>query len=132
MNRVQHRTPESSRPRVLLVEDNYVIGLVTKQHLEQMGYDVVGPVASLGEALHRSKTETFAGAILDVNIRGGTSELVARELLARGCPFFFVTGYASPMLISEQLRQKLRLGKPVTEDVLRDAVNRQFGPGQGG
>jgi len=33
--------------------------------------------------------------VLDINLRGGTSEPVARELKARSIPFVAITGYAS-------------------------------------
>lgn len=124
----QPAPPVEPRPRVLVVEDNYAIGMVMCGHLESLGYEPVGPVASLAEGIRRSRGEPFSGAILDVNIRGGTSELIARELIVRGVPFFFVTGYASPLLISESLRGHLRLSKPLTPDMLREATQRHFRP----
>lgn len=118
--------PENPR-RVLLVEDNYIIGLGIANQIRESGFEPVGPIPSLREGLEMARRDGWAGAILDINIRGGSSELIARELEGRGVPFFFVTGYASPMLISDQMRSHFRLSKPVTNEALRSALQRQFG-----
>lgn len=119
-------TQVQERPRVLVIEDNFVIGMSICSQLDVLGFASVGPVASLAEGLRRAKDEQFDGAILDVNIRGGTSELIARALEDKSIPFFFVTGYASPLHFSEKLRAHMRLTKPITTQALREAMEKQF------
>lgn len=109
--------------RVLVIEDNFLVGMRMVGLLDSLGYSVVGPIASLHEGLRLAREQTWEAAVLDVNIIGGTSELIARELDARGIPFIFVTGYASPFLISDRIKKRLRLSKPVTIDQLKIALS---------
>jgi DNA-binding response OmpR family regulator len=68
--------------RVLIVENEFMIGLDVSLHLASAGYDVVGPVGSVRKAL---KLEPRCDvAVLDVNLGGETSEPVARKLRASG------------------------------------------------
>jgi ActR/RegA family two-component response regulator len=115
-----------SRPAVLIVEDNFLVGVMIASLVRKMGYQVVGPVPSVDKGLHAARSMELAGAVLDINIRGGTSEDIALELESRGVPFFFVTGYASPLLISEKLKATLRLSKPVNEGEFKTAVGSRF------
>lgn len=117
--------------KVLLVEDTFLVGMMLAERVRSFGYECVGPVASLREGLDLARRESFSGAILDVNIKGGTSDLIARELESRGCPFFFVTGYASPLLLSESLKARPRLSKPISDRILRETMQAHFGGGGG-
>ncbi len=116
----------SGRAPVLVVEDNFLIGMMIVGLVRRLGFNPHGPVPSVDEAVHAAKTLELSGAVLDINIRGGTSEGVALALEARGVPFFFVTGYSSPLLISERLKTTLRLSKPVSEIEFRRAVDLSF------
>ncbi len=83
-----------ARPvRILVVEDEPLIAMVIEDALETLGWDMVGPIARLDEALAAAETEDFDCALLDVNIRGGTSYPVGALLLERGCPVLFATGH---------------------------------------
>src|SRR5262245_54139271 len=114
------RDPEGREPlRVLLVEDNFFVAIDVQRILESCGCQVVGPVPSLKEGLALAGEEPLSGAILDINILGGTSESIADELGRRGTPFFFITGYGSPGRLPERLRDRPRLHKPLDERALR-------------
>lgn len=105
--------------RVLLVEDNYLIAMLMTDVLRSFGCDIVGPVASVDDALEKVKSAELDAAVLDINVIGGSSAPIAEELSERGVPYLFVTGYGSPKVLSEGLRQKLRLNKPVDERTLK-------------
>jgi CheY-like chemotaxis protein len=77
--------------RVLVVEDEPMIAMVVEDTIEMMGYQIVGPVAQLDDALALATCGDFDCAVLDINIRGGNSYAVADLLLKRGCPFLFTT-----------------------------------------
>jgi CheY-like chemotaxis protein len=77
--------------RVLVVEDEPMIAMVVEDTIEMMGYQIVGPVAQLDDALALATCGAFDCAVLDINIRGGNSYAVADLLLKRGCPFLFTT-----------------------------------------
>uniref|UniRef100_UPI0035C9BD82 response regulator n=1 Tax=uncultured Sphingomonas sp. TaxID=158754 RepID=UPI0035C9BD82 len=107
--------------RVLVVEDEPMIAMVVEDTIELMGYQVVGPVALLEEALALATSGEFDCAILDINIRGGKSYAVADLLLKRGCPFLFTTGY-SDWSMPKHLVSEKRLTKPYSSHQLESEL----------
>ena len=81
--------------RLLLVEDEYLIAAEQAQTLEELGIEVVGPVATVKEALAVAEDDSFRldGAVLDINLHEGRVFPVADALRMRGVPFIFTTGY---------------------------------------
>lgn len=111
---------------ILLVEDNFLVGTSIKLMLEELGCEVTGPTPSLERAMELALEKSFHGALLDINIIGGTSAPIAELLQSKGCPIIFVTGYGSPMHLSAQLMKVRRLNKPVDVDILRDVLIHDF------
>jgi DNA-binding response OmpR family regulator len=103
--------------RVFVVEDETMISMALEDTIEMLGYQIIGPVAQLDEALILATNGDFDCAILDVNIRGGKSYAVADLLLKRGCPFFLTTGYSDWSLPKHLTGQK-RLTKPYSTSEL--------------
>jgi|SRR6185503_19337172 len=112
--------------RVLLVEDNFLVATDLEWMLRELGCEVVGPVASVEEGVELATRERLDGAVLDVNITGGNSGAIARLLRSRHCPFFFVTGYASPAFDDVSFSRARRLRKPVDVLQLQDAIVAEF------
>ncbi len=109
--------------QVLLVEDNFLVGTSIRSTLQAMGCTVVGPYATADEAIEAFDESGADLGILDINIRGGTSEPVASVLEARGVPYCFVTGYRSPVILDDRLRQVVRVPKPVEKRPLAAAMH---------
>ncbi|MGO8955159.1 MAG: response regulator [Rhodomicrobium sp.] len=84
--------------RILIVEDNALLALELGQGLEHAGFETVGPATSVEQALSLLDTRGCDAAVLDINLRGGTSEPVAHGLKARSIPFVTITGYAQGQL----------------------------------
>jgi CheY-like chemotaxis protein len=103
--------------RVLVVEDEPMIAMMIEDSIEALGYQIIGPVALLDEALALAAKEGFDCAILDINIRGGNSYAVADMLLTQGCPFVLATGYGNWSL-PKHLACEKRLTKPYSSDAL--------------
>jgi PAS domain S-box-containing protein len=82
-----------SGKRLLMAEDEFLVGLMAKRILESFGAVVAGPYGRLADALVAAKGDPFDGAVLDFNLAGETAEPLADLLLARGVPFCFLTGY---------------------------------------
>jgi DNA-binding response OmpR family regulator len=99
--------------RVLVVEDELLLAATIELVLEDLSYEIVGPVPTLEKALKLARDERFDVAILDVTIRGGKVYPVAEVLLARGIPFVFASGYGE-WALPEALRDQPRLTKPFT------------------
>ena len=81
--------------KVLLVEDDYLIASAMLGELEDAGALVIGPAASVEQALALIDRAAVDAAILDVNLNGETVFPVAEVLTARGIPFVFATGYSN-------------------------------------
>lgn len=83
-----------TRPRVLLVEDEFLLSTVLIADLRAAGYEVIGPCSTLSTATQAVQSQSLDGAILDINLRGELVYPVAEELARRRIPFVFLSGYA--------------------------------------
>ena len=126
-------TGGAGRLRVLVVEDEALIGMDIEDAVEQLGHEVVGPIAELDEALDLATIATLGCAILDINIRGGSSYPVIDVLRERGLPVLLLTSYDERTL-PERLHQETRLAKPFTgaqlDKEIRDLCARAASSGQ--
>lgn len=86
-------TSELTAKRVLVVEDELLISMVIEDILADEGCQVIGPFASLPDALAATRRGGFDLALLDVNLRGEKVYPVAEILAEQGVPFMFLSGY---------------------------------------
>lgn len=77
---------------ILLVEDEFLIALDVQMHLQEAGYAVLDPVASVEDAMSALDQARVCAAILDMNISGSTSIPIAERLQTEGTPFIFLSG----------------------------------------
>jgi CheY-like chemotaxis protein len=82
-----------STSRVLVVEDELLVGMLLQDMLEDLGYAIVGPIARHDEALGAAREGEFELAVVDLNLGGKSGTAIADVLMARGVPFVFATGY---------------------------------------
>ena len=87
--------PGERQPRVLLVEDEALVAMMIQETLAEFGFDVLGPVATVSEALAAARDQCIDAAVLDINLGDDLVYTVAEILARRGVPFVFVTGYDS-------------------------------------
>ncbi len=78
--------------RILVLEDEPMIAMMTSRMIADLGGEVVGPFAS-AEAARAGLQQAPDAAFLDVNIDGRVVYDFAAELQKRGVPFAFLTGY---------------------------------------
>jgi CheY-like chemotaxis protein len=97
--------------RVLVVEDEMMVAMLMEDLLEGFGCTIVGPAASITNALLLIANEALDGAMLDLNLAGHSVYPVANELARRDIPFIFVTGYGDQEL-SGDYNNRPRLPKP--------------------
>ena len=83
----------SGKPRVLVVEDEYLVALLVEDMLGSLGFEVREIASNLGAATEAANRGDFDVAILDVNLNGSLSNPVAEILIERNIPFIFATGY---------------------------------------
>jgi PAS domain S-box-containing protein len=91
-------TPADTTPlrgrRVLLAEDEPLMGIELRAMLEELGCIVLGPAATFEETQALAASERGVdAAVLDVNLEGRPSFPVADLLAARGVPVAFVTAH---------------------------------------
>jgi CheY-like chemotaxis protein len=107
--------------RVLVVEDEMLIGMLLEDMLVDMGYEVVGIIPRVNDALAAAQREAFDFAILDVHLNGQAVFPVADLLVERGIPFVFATGYGERGL-PDQYRNRPILQKPFAKDDLEKTL----------
>ena len=110
-----------ARPRVLVVEDEYLIRMLLEDMLEELGYDMAAGVGTISEASEVAANGDFHVAILDVNLDGQEIYPVADILAERGLPFVFVTGYGERTL-PDPHRGRPALQKPFQAEQLKAAL----------
>ena len=110
--------------RVLVVEDESLIGMLAEDLLEQLGCRMVGLVSSVGKALEVAKGAEIDLALLDVDIGGEPVYPVASALQKRGVPFLFMSGYGG---LEEPWRGRPIVQKPFDLDQLRREMERVLG-----
>lgn len=110
---------EPAKPRILVVEDEAVVAFDIKAILTQAGAEVIGPAATLADALRLSDHDGLCGAILDVRLGEDAAWPVAEYLAEKGIPFLFHTSYADMAIEQSAWAGKKILHKPATS---RDVV----------
>ncbi len=124
MNSVEPK-PSSTRPlRVLVVEDSYHAATMVCSILESMGVEILGPSPTVKHAMQTLDRVSCDAAVLDINLGKESVQPVAERLRDAKIPFFFVSGYSSPNLISTEFRSRVHLHKPVEPDLIRREIDR--------
>ena len=84
--------------RVLVVEDEMLVLMMIEDMLADLGCKSVTSAATVDRALALIHEEVFDVVMLDRNLNGNDSHVVAESLAALGVPFFYVTGNTSRSL----------------------------------
>lgn len=103
-----------------------MVAMLIEDLLAELGYTVIGPASRVEQALDLLASEEVDGALLDVNLLGARSYPVADALLARSCPFVFVTGYGEAGL-DPDYRAHPVLQKPFTRDSIERMMAAHIG-----
>lgn len=98
--------------RVLVVEDEVLIGMMLEDMLTDLGCQVVGPSINMDEALRTVQDPNIDLAILDLNLNGVSALPIAEMLRVRRVPIIFSTGYGVADSMSDQYKQFPTLAKP--------------------
>ena len=110
-------------PRILVVEDEFLIALEMVEALRAAGYQVLGPAPSVDTALELLKVERPDAAILDVNLAGECVTPVAEALRIMVVPFILASGYVAADLEAEPvLRGAVNIGKSWRVELLLEEL----------
>jgi DNA-binding response OmpR family regulator len=96
-----------NRASILVAEDEPFIALDLALAIEDAGGEVVGPAASVKDALSLLDAHSVVAAILDVNLIDGDISPVVECLMERGVPLILQTGVGIPSAFprSDRLHQ---------------------------
>jgi PAS domain S-box-containing protein len=118
------------RKRVMLVEDETLVGMMMRDMLVELGLFVIGPICSMEEARHALEGQSYDCAILDLNLNGEMVYSIADHFERRGTPFAFVTGYGSESLDRRFAHVPL-MQKPIVREMLAAFVRTHLAPDAG-
>lgn len=110
--------------RILLVEDEALVGMMMRDTLVEAGFFVIGPIARLDEAIAATDSHQFDSAILDVNVAGNFVYPLADLLRKKDIPFIFMTGY-DDRAIEPRFSEVVILQKPLDERVLMNVLGHE-------
>lgn len=84
-----------NRPKILVVEDEFIVAFELKAALEAMGYAVCGMVSSGEDAIEFVEREEPDCVLMDVSLKGAMDGIeAARHIRARfGIRSAFLSGY---------------------------------------
>ncbi|PSJ39699.1 response regulator [Allosphingosinicella deserti] len=106
--------------RILIVEDEPLIAFDNEYLLTDAGYEVIGTVDSLAEAVRVLSEEQVDLVLSDITLRGdGDGMDVARAAAAKNVPVLFVTGNCPIEAHSLGIGC---LAKPYTDKILKNAL----------
>lgn len=114
--------PDMAGRKILVVEDEWMIAQHLSMLLEDLEYEVIGPVSNVADALLKIESEHIDCALLDANLNGTSSSPIADAMIAHGSPFIMVTGYGGLDLPTEAMNVAPRLNKPFVEHELKAAL----------
>jgi len=124
-------TKESSvKADVVLLEDDALINISTSGAIEEMGHGVRS-FMHLRDCTEAVRERLPDIAVLDVNVAGETSYVLAQWLDDRHVPVIFLTGYEKPSL-DARLQHRPACRKPCDPQELKKLIADALGPRRGG
>lgn len=111
--------------KVLLLEDEVLIGLDLESQLADMGFEVTNTLDE-ASALAAERTTDFILAILDLHIRGKVAADLIGRLRAKRVPIIICSG-SSGETVPDLIEGLPYLSKPYSEADIRRTVNELVG-----
>jgi CheY-like chemotaxis protein len=116
------RSP-SERPKVLVVEDEFIIALDLSETVQDLGYQLEGPFEGNEEAIEAIEDDGLPdAAILDVFTADGEIYPLADRLVEAGVPIVFHSGHVTPAEVKARYPDAQACAKPCPPDRLIDAL----------
>ncbi len=112
--------------RILLVEDSWMVAAGLAELLKAWGADVLGPVATISDALRLICERTIDAALVDINLRGGERAYgLIDRLYDQGIRVVVMSGYADVSMTQGKVAAILQ--KPLKPDLLLQSLGRSSG-----
>lgn len=111
------------RIRILAVEDEAMIAMELKDMLEELGHEVIGPAATVDDALALLKQTAPDAAVVDANLTGQSARPVVESLSKAGIPMVLASGY-EPRELSDLEISGVLVRKPYSKKDLDNALSK--------
>lgn len=108
--------------RILVAEDEMIVAFNLCETLEEGGFEIEGPhatVASAGRAVERSLPDI---ALLDVSLQDDLSYNLAKQLIAQGVPVVFHSGLHTRESVTRNFPDATVLLKPCPPAEVLEAI----------
>ena len=113
--------PWLSGKSILIVEDEFLIGLMLIKEIAGAGGTSIGPATSVAEALQEIESRIIDLVILDAKLVDGSGAELAVCLEERRIPYVVVSGY-DKVNLPDELRRAPFIAKPISVPVLLEAI----------
>ena len=115
------------RPKVLVVEDEFIIALDLSETVQDLGYELEGPFEGKEAAIEAIEEGMPDLAILDVFTADGEVYPLADKLVEAGVPIVFHSGHVTPAEVRALYPDAVACAKPCPPDRLIDAMQEAVG-----
>lgn len=116
--------PLNVKPCILVVEDEVFLAMDVEVALTEAGFRVLGPAASVKDALYLLGDERPDAAVLDFNLGREKATPVALKLKSLGVPFVLASASGpSELARYDVLADAANVGKPTDMKRLLEAVH---------
>jgi CheY-like chemotaxis protein len=106
------------RVRVLIVEDEVLLALHAEELVRELGFDTVGPVGRVKDAIELIASQDISIALLDVRLRRDEEVYPVADLLRKkAIPFILTTAFASDG-IDKRYGKEIVIMKPYSQEEL--------------
>lgn len=110
------------RPRILVAEDEIIIGIDLCDTVEEAGYRVEGPFGDISSAMLALQKDKPDAAILDVRLEDGEVFPLAEKLMADNIPVIFHSGEFSIDEVHKRFPEAMACSKPCAPNAMIEMV----------
>ncbi len=115
------------RPKVLVVEDEFIIALDLSETVQDLGYQLEGPFDGNDQAFEAIEGDLPDCAILDVFTADGEVYPLADRLTEAGVPIVFHSGHVTPAEVKARYPDSVACAKPCPPGELIGALQEAVG-----
>lgn len=108
--------------RVLVAEDELIVGLDLCNTMAEAGYEVEGPFEDISSAMQSFREHKPDVAILDVQLGDGIVYPLAEQMMAANVPVIFHSGQLSASEMSSRYPGAQALAKPCPPNEIIETV----------
>jgi len=116
---------------ILVAEDEAIVAMDLVHAIEEAEGRVVGPVATVSEAMALLSSQIVEAAIIDANLADRDATPLALALIDRSVPFVIYTGSTAPLELMTECAGLLVVTKPARPTRVLAALLQSVSPDRG-